>query len=139
MSETPSNASLRPYTLTFETRPNYLYARVAAPIINRTIKLDYLAELLLKCAEVRCDQILLERDIPVMMSNQDIEATIEDVLRASESVRIAFVNPHKPIEKDMRRFVNLGKRRGGQFHYFADKDAAEKWLGRPKSKSGPVE
>ncbi|PYS86940.1 MAG: hypothetical protein DMF62_14135 [Acidobacteria bacterium] len=136
MTHAPHDAFQRPYQLTFETKPNYLYARVVAPVINRTIKLDYLAELLIKCAEVRCDQILLERDIPMMMSKKDIESTLDDVLRASENVRIAFVNPHKPIEKDMRRFVSLGKRRGGQFHYFADKDAAEKWLGRPKTKSG---
>jgi|SRR6187399_2101690 len=139
MAKTPADALLRPYTITFETRPNYLYARVAAPIINRTIKLDYLAELLLKCAEVRCDQVLLERDIPVMMSKHDIESTIDDVLRASENVRIAFLNPHKPIEKDLRRFVNLGNRRGGKFRYFADHEDAEKWLRLPKSKSGPVE
>ncbi len=139
MTDAPHVALQRPYQLTFETKPNYLYARVVAPVINRTIKLDYLAELLIKCAEVRCDQILLERDIPMMMSKRDIESTLDDVLRASENVRIAFVNPHKPIEKDMRRFVNLGKRRGGQFRYFADQEDAQKWLERSKSKSGPIE
>ena len=74
----------------------------------------------------------------MMMSKRDIESTLDDVLRASENVRIAFVNPHKPIEKDMRRFVDLGKRRGGQFRYFADPEDAEKWLRRPKTKSGPA-
>ena len=128
MPKAPKRPARRPYELSFEARPEFLYARVAAPTINRSLKLDYLAEVLLKCAQSRCKQILLDRDIPSMIADEEFEQTIEDVVKASEDVSIAFVNPHKTIEPVLKKFVSGGKRRGARFRYFADRDAAEKWL-----------
>ena len=118
----------RPYELSFDTRPEFLYAKIAAPSINRSLKLDYLAEVVLRCAKARCKQILLERDIPVMITDEELESTIEDVVKASEGVTIAFVNPHLDIEPKLKKFISQGKRRGGQFRYFSGREAAEKWL-----------
>jgi hypothetical protein len=128
MPKAPEGPASRPYELSFETRPEFLYARIAAPSINRSLKLDYLAEVLLKCAQSRCSQILLDRDIPAMVADEEFESTIDDVVRASENVAIAFVNKHKEIEPRLKRFVTNGKRRGGKFRYFADRESAEKWL-----------
>ena len=128
MPKAPKGSVRRPYQLTFESRPEFLYARIAAPSINRSLKLDYLAEVLLKCAQSRCKQILLDRDIPAMVADEEFDKTIEDVVRATEDVAIAFVNPHKEIEPNLKRFVSIGKSRGGRFRYFADRESAEKWL-----------
>ena len=124
----PKGPARRPYELSFENRPEFLYARVAASTINRSLKLDYLAEVLLKCAQSRCKHILLERDIPMMIGDDEFEQTIEDVVRASEDVSIAFVNGHHDIERKLKKFVNQGKKRGGRFRYFSAREAAEKWL-----------
>ena len=128
MPKTPMRPADRPYELSFDPRPEFLYAKIAAPSINRSLKLDYLAEVVLRCAESRCKQILLERDIPVMVTDEELEETIEDVVKASEGVTIAFVNPHREIEPKLKKFVSRGKRRGGSFRYFSARDDAEKWL-----------
>jgi len=128
MAKTPNGRAKRPYELTFESRPEFLYAKVAAPGINRSIKLDYLAEILLACAQSRCKQILLERDIPVMVPDEEFASTVEDVVRASEDVAIAFVNGHKTIEPKLKKFVAASKKRGGKFRYFNNRVAAERWL-----------
>ena len=128
MIQTPRGSGQRPYDLTFETRPEFLYARIAAARINRSMKLDYLAEVLLKCAQTRCKQILLDRNIPGLVDEEEFHATVEDFVQASENVTIAFVNPHTQIEKDLRRFVTSGRRRGGKFRYFKDRQKADKWL-----------
>lgn len=128
MPKPPNGSARRPYELSFETRPEFLYARIAAPSITRALKLDYLAEVLLKCAQSRCKQILLERDIPAIIEDEEFEKTVEDVVRASEDVAIAFVNPHHDIEQKLKKFIALGKRRGGRFRYFSARDEAEKWL-----------
>lgn len=128
MPKAPKGPARRPYELSFEARPEFLYARVAAESINRSLKLDYLAEVLLKCAQSRCKQILLDRDIPVMVADDEFEKAVEDMVKASEDVSIAFVNPHRDIERQLRKFVTQGKRRGGRFRYFSGRDAAEKWL-----------
>ena len=128
MPKAPKRPERRPYELSFETRPEFLYARIAAPSISRSLKLDYLAEVLLKCAQSRCKHILLERDIPTMIEDKELEKTIEDVVKASEDVSIAFVNPHLDIERKLKKFVSQGKKRGGKFRYFSARDAAEKWL-----------
>lgn len=128
MPKPPKGPANRPYELSFDPRPEFLYARIAAPSINRSLKLDYLAEVLLKCAQSRCKSILLERDIPAMVADEEYEKTIEDVVKASEDVSIAFLNPHRNIERQLRRFVAQGKRRGGRFRYFSARAAAEKWL-----------
>jgi hypothetical protein len=128
MAKAPNRRASRPYELTFESRPEFLYARVAAPEINRSLKLDYLAEVLLACARSRCKQILLERDIPVMVPDEEFASTVEEVVRASENVAIAFVNGHKTIEPKLKKFVAESKKRGGKFRYFNDRSKAEKWL-----------
>lgn len=128
MPNAPKGPARRPYELYFESRPEFLYARIAAPSINRALKLDYLAEVLLKCAQSRCKHILLDRDIPAMVADEEFEKTVEDVVKASEDVSIAFVNSHREIEQQLKKFVIQGNRRGGRFRYFSGRDAAEKWL-----------
>jgi hypothetical protein len=133
MQNTPKRPARRQYELTFESRPEFLYARVAAPSINRSIKLDYLAEVFLKCAQTRCKQVLLERDIPAMLADEELAKTVDDVVRACEDLKIAFVNPHSTIAKQLMRFVSDGKRRGGKFRYFRNREAAERWLLRNRN------
>jgi hypothetical protein len=71
---------------------------------------------------------LLDRDIPAMVADEEFDITVDDVVRASEDIAITFVNKHKEIEPNLKRFITKGKRRGGKFRYFADRESAEKWL-----------
>jgi len=122
--ETPE----RPYELTFEVRPEYLHARIAARKIDRTTALDCLAEIAVKCAQTRRKKVLLERDIDTMMASRELFETTEDFVRMDHGLRIALVNPHPSIEEELRNIVDYASSIGGQFEYFDSAADANRWL-----------
>ena len=114
------------YELTFEERPEYLHARIAAQKLDRNAALDYLSEISMKCASTRCKQMLLERDIPAMAADADLFDTIKDFVKMGSGIRIAFVNRHVPIVEAMKRVAEFGE--GADFKYFDDASEAQQWL-----------
>ena len=112
--------------LTFEERPEYLYARISAEIVDRKTALDYLGEISLKCAKVRCKQMLLERDIPVSTSDENLFASIKDLVEMSGGIRIALVNPHVASDEAMKH--GSWSDAGADFRYFNDTAEAQRWL-----------
>jgi hypothetical protein len=105
----------KPYELTFEERSGYLYARVKADKIDRQSALSYLREVAAKCREIGCEYLMLERDIPVMLTDTDLFFTTNDFLRMTKGIRVAFVNPHLPLEDEMRFAIVIGTNRGAMF------------------------
>jgi hypothetical protein len=126
------NDPAKPYELTFENRPDYLYAKIKSETITREIALRYLREVAARCTEVQCRRLLLERDIPVMLAGGDLFFTTNDFLNMIKNVRVAFVNPHATIESQMEFAILVGTNRGARFSLHPTVDEAETWLlGRP--------
>src|SRR5437667_2156919 len=84
--------SPKPYELTFEKRPDYLYARIKAPALDRATALDYLGEIADRCAATRCKRLLVDRNIPAATTDADAVLAIKDYVRMSAGLRVAFVN-----------------------------------------------
>ena len=120
------NSSSMMSDLTFDERPEYLHARISAKNLNRETVLDYLSEISLKCASVRCKQMLLERDIAIGSQDKDIFASIKELVEMSAGVRIALVNPHVTVE-DAMKFLDEFQNRD-DFRYFNDIADAQGWL-----------
>jgi hypothetical protein len=114
------------YQLSFEQRPGYLYARVSASSIDRQSALQYLGEVAAKCRELDCDRLILERDIPVMLTDADLFFTTQDFLSMMAGKRVAFVNPHATIDDEMRFAILIGTNRGARFTVHTDIDEAER-------------
>jgi hypothetical protein len=118
----------KPYHLTFDRRQEYLYARIAAPAIDRTVALDYFAEVAHECANVRCKKLLIERDIPSVLPEDLMLKTMKEYVRMSEGVKVAFVNPHQTIDQGIQFMIKHGVDFGGDFKYFSNADDAHSWL-----------
>ncbi len=116
------------YNLIFEERPQYLYARIQADTINRELAVAYLADVAAKCRSISCTRLILERDIPVMLHAGDLFFITQDFLNHMVNVRVAFVNPHAPIQNDMKFAVLIGTNRGGVYSLHDNSAAAEEWL-----------
>jgi hypothetical protein len=117
-----------PYTLTFEERPGYLYALVEADTIDRNTALAYLFEVANQCSKLGATRLMLERWIPVMLSDSDLFFTTQDFLRMMQSVRVAFLNPYLEQKDDMDFAMTIASNRGAEFRLFGDSDRAESWL-----------
>jgi len=57
-----------PYDLTLEERQGYLYACIKVTELDRNIALDCLAEIVARCADIRCKRMLVERDAPAELT-----------------------------------------------------------------------
>lgn len=122
------NDAERPYELTFEERPQYLYAVVKAEVIDRQSALSYLREVSAKCREMDYENLILKRDIPVMLGDSDLFFTTNDFLEMMRGIRVAFVNPHLTLEDEMRFAVMIGTNRGAMFTVHSSLAAAEQAL-----------
>lgn len=122
------NVSDIAYELTFDKRPNYLYALIKADSIDRETALRYLQELADKCTELNAERVMLERRIPVMMSDADNYLIIQDIIKIIGPRRMAVVNPYDSNDEAMA-FGNLvGANRGLPYRVFDSTDDAEAWL-----------
>ena len=112
--------------LTFEERPEYLHARISAQTLNRKTALDYLSEISMKCASTRCKQMLLERDIGIVPPDDDLFASMKELVEMSAGIRIALVNPHVTVKDAMKYLDEFHY--GADFKYFNDVAEAQSWL-----------
>ena len=112
--------------LTFDERPEYLHARISAQALDRKMALDYLSEISLKCASTRCKQMLLEREMSEIMADDDLFASMKDLVEMSAGIRIALVNPHVSVDDALKHLEQFSH--GADFKYFNDSAEAKRWL-----------
>jgi hypothetical protein len=118
----------RPYELTFEARPQYLYAQVKADTITEQIAAGYLREVADKCRELECDRLLLHRDIPEMLATGTLFFVAADFQKMISGIRTAFVNPHLSNRNELDFAVTVGTNRGADYAVFDNDADAEAWL-----------
>ena len=114
--------------LTFEERPGYLYANVAAETIDRERALVYLTAVAAKCSELGHRRLMLERDIAQMLPPADLFFTTNDFIAMMSGRVIAFVNTHPEIADDMDFAMTIATNRGAEFRLFSSESRAEEWL-----------
>jgi len=118
----------KPYRLTFQVRKGYLFARIEAETINRSIALQYLKEIAEKCAELNLDRIMLDRLIPATMSNTDTFFVVGDLPQILGGRRFAVINPHSSNEDSLDFSALVGANRGARYRVFQNAEEAEAWL-----------
>lgn len=125
---------MKKYDLRFEERPGYLYACVTAPSIDRDAALDYLHKVADRVRASGTESLMLERDIPAMLSATDLFFTTQDFLGMVGRARIAFVNRHAKIHDEMNFAMTIGTNRGANYRLFDNVEEADAWLSRPESR-----
>jgi hypothetical protein len=129
LGKPPTMARLpKPYLLTFEERPGYLFANLKAESVTEEIIRAYVVDLVAKAQEAGLTRILLYRDIPAIMSVTSMFETVRESLDALRGKKLALVNPHLSIESDLQFGVTVGQNRGGNYSVFDNVPDAEAWL-----------
>ena len=90
--------------------------------------MDYLRRTAEMCKSVACDSLLLERDVPTLLSAVDLYFTTLYFLDLMKGKKIAFVNPHGPMQDNPEYAFLTGTRAGGHYRVFHTSPEAEKWL-----------
>jgi len=118
----------KPYELVFEERPGYLYARITAPRVKPGMAFSWLADVADKCADVCCERLLVERDIPEPPTSHALVA-INQFVGMRDGQPVAFVNPHDGlVGETLRTQIEAGATLGARVAYFEDIPTAEEWL-----------
>ena len=121
--------TLKPYELTFESRPGYLFAEIAYEKFNDTVAFDYMTEIAEKCRELNVARLLIERSGCEINSNIDSHRAVASFAdMAPEGLAIAVVDTNE----SNRRRIDFGARTAEKntitirvFNNLAD---AESWL-----------
>ena len=95
------------YELTFDERPGYLYAHLTGDRVSAAIIRDYIAEVVAKSDATGKHRILLYRDIPAVLSEAETFFTVRDSLDALRGKKLALVNPHAAIQKEVKFGVTV--------------------------------
>src|SRR5688500_6363785 len=106
------------YQLLFEERPGYLYVLVRSENITFNIARSYLGEIAEICVLGGHSRVLVERDIPRIMSTSDLFAATKYLLEVMGKKRVAFVNLHERITKTLKFGILVGTNRGAHSQLF---------------------
>lgn len=121
--------SAKSYELTFEDRGAYTYACVQAEVINLTIAVQYINEMISHLRQVGAKKLLFVRETPMMMSSREysiIGSFIINVL--PRDVRVALVD-RSPSHRIVVEFINAeAKEKSRDLRAFEIFEEAEAWL-----------
>jgi hypothetical protein len=119
----------KPYSLTFEKRPQYLYVRVASETISQQMVADYLQEITYRCRRTGHTRLMVDRQIPQTLSETETFFTGTQFANMGiDRVKIAFVDERDENREHLEFAMLIANNRGGDMKLFSDADAAEKWL-----------
>lgn len=118
----------KPYELTFEERPGYLFVRINADTITLETALEYLQEIADKFEELGTQRAILERDIPTTLSDGDIYFVIQHMIEIMGDRRLAVVNPFTSNQEPMAFAALVSANRGAQYRAFDNITDAEAWI-----------
>jgi len=80
------------------------------------------------CVASGHSQLLIIRDIPVMLGLHEYFGLAEMSQPALQRVKTAWVNPYPALQPDLEFFCLASNNRGANYRVFSDLWRAEKWL-----------
>lgn len=123
------SSDAKPYQITFEQRPEYLYVYVTGDADSYEISRSYWLEVSAMRAETGYKKILIEEDIPEAISISDMYRLASELPQMGLfGVRLAFVDRYAE-QNELNEFGELvAVNRGIMGKIFNDLTAAEEWL-----------
>lgn len=119
----------KPYQITFEQRPQYLYVYVTGKHDSYEISRAYWLEVAEHCRNISCNKILIEEDIPEAVSLAEMYQLATELPQMGFlGVRVAFYDRYAG-QHDLNEFGELvANNRGLYGKIFNDINEAETWL-----------
>lgn len=118
----------KPYDITFEHRPAYLYVSLKGKDVNYEIAKRYWIEIMALHNARQYSRVLIEKEIEKSLDTQDIFRVVTEVaVMARAGMKFAFVD--RVIEAEKIEFAEMvGNNRGLNIKYFDNLPSAEHWL-----------
>lgn len=123
------NDPIKPYKLTFEERPQYLYAHIKAEATDHPTAVDFWGKIITKCREIGGDRLLVLQEIPGGLNTGETFNVATDVTAMSiQDIKIAFVDPNTELYETHQFGQLVGTNRGAWAQVFTTIPEAENWL-----------
>ena len=125
------NEQDKPYKTTLEVRPRYLYARVSSPSTSQAMVVAYLHEIISRCKKLHQTHLLLERDIPAALDEDEVYFSGTDFAHTGlEDMKIAVVDHRPENSEHLELAILVQNNRGANIKLFGDVNDAERWLAK---------
>lgn len=120
----------KPYTITFEVRPTYLYAYVKGEADSYEISHAYWTEVSAECAKHDARKLLVDEDLasPVASRSDIFKGSAERSFMGLGGVKIAFVDRHADHHEENLFGELVSTNRGLFCKVFVDLKEGEDWL-----------
>ena len=119
---------MNPYELTFEERPDYLYASVRSKHVDEATARAYLTEIAEHCHSSHYHRLMVYRDIPEVLHGGALFFAAAEFQALLQNVRVAFVNPYAQNADDLEFGDIIASNRGGAHQTFETEAEAGAWL-----------
>jgi hypothetical protein len=121
--------SSRSYKLTFEHRPQYLYAFVTGDKDSYEISKQYWQEIADECKKTGVKKVLIEEDLRENVSMPDMYQFASEIPQLGFfGIRVAFVD-RQPDQQQLNQFgETVATNRGLLSRVFDNFEDGEKWL-----------
>lgn len=127
-NNTPNASKL--YELSFEHRPQYLYAYVCGEHDSYEISKKYWQEVADECQKTGYKKVLIDEDISANVSITEIYEFASEIPKMGfQGIRVAFFDRYHLEQQEINSFgETVATNRGLFSRIFTDFDEAEKWL-----------
>ncbi len=119
---------MTPYEISFENRPEYLYAGVRAETLDEESASQYIRDIAAKASELESERLMIYRDIPVMLPTGALFFSSAEYVEVMCRIPVAFVNPYPALRDPLAFATTVVENRGGRFKVFDHSADAEVWL-----------
>jgi hypothetical protein len=121
--------SSKPYDLSFEYRPQYLYVFVTGEQDSYEISKQYWQEIAAECKKSDCKKVLIEEDITENVSMAEMYQFASEIPQLGFfGIRVAFVDRQSQQHQLNQFGETVATNRGLFSRVFNDAGEAEKWL-----------
>ena len=119
----------KPYELSVEQRPSYLYAHVKSTCSTPKMSLEYLTDITEKCREAQCNKIVIDNEVPKAFWVWDIfSVAVRFPWMGRGCTKVAIVDRFAdPIENE-EFTVLVGHKCGVDVHVFNNLAEAVCWI-----------
>jgi len=120
----------KPYSITFELRPDYLYAYIKGDADSYEISNAYWLEISAEIASSKAQKLLVDEDLsqPVESMSDVFKGASERSFMGLSGVKIAFVDRHADQHEQNLFGELVATNRGLYCKVFSDFEEGERWL-----------
>ena len=123
-----ADAAPKPYQISFEQRPDYLYVYVEGEHDSYSISHAYWSEISLECERVKASRVMVEENLTESGSVVEMYQIASEIPGMFSGVAIAFVDRHAD-QAELNEFGELvAVNRGVTGKFFVDAEDAKEWL-----------